>query len=218
MDEIHEKPVLMITDGDLSGQKWVMHGNELTVGRGGEADVVLPERQISRVHMRIVRGEEGYTIEDLLSKNGTHLNGVPLTDAVPLRDGDEIQIALAVKMRFVGSEATLPLDTTGLIPSNMQLDTHTRQVSVNGHLLDPPLSLKQYRLLELLYSLGGGVSTRDEVIDAVWLEDEQDGVSEQALDAVVRRLRDRLSELEPDHQYIVTVRGHGFRFNSNQED
>jgi len=27
----------------------------------------------------------------------------------------------------------------------------------------------------------------------------------------VRRLRDRLAELGNDHEYIVTVRGHGFR-------
>jgi DNA-binding response OmpR family regulator len=36
-------------------------------------------------------------------------------------------------------------------------------------------------------------------------------VSEQAIDALVRRLRDRLAELDPDHRYVVTVRGHGFR-------
>ncbi|NOG49501.1 MAG: hypothetical protein HND48_08690 [Chloroflexi bacterium] len=27
----------------------------------------------------------------------------------------------------------------------------------------------------------------------------------------MRRLRDRLAEIDPDHQYIVTMRGHGFR-------
>ncbi len=39
----------------------------------------------------------------------------------------------------------------------------------------------------------------------------RDGVSEQAIDALVRRLRDRIAELDPKHQYIITVRGHGFR-------
>jgi DNA-binding response OmpR family regulator len=36
-------------------------------------------------------------------------------------------------------------------------------------------------------------------------------VSEQALDALVRRLRDRLAEIDPIHNYIITVRGHGLR-------
>ncbi len=37
------------------------------------------------------------------------------------------------------------------------------------------------------------------------------GISEQAIDALVRRLRDRIAAMDPDHAYIVTVRGHGFR-------
>ena len=28
----------------------------------------------------------------------------------------------------------------------------------------------------------------------------------------MRRLRERLTELDPEHPYIVTMRGHGFRF------
>ncbi|PJF35367.1 MAG: hypothetical protein CUN49_10965, partial [Candidatus Thermofonsia Clade 1 bacterium] len=57
----------------------------------------------------------------------------------------------------------------------------------------------------------GGICTREDVVSAVWPDDVSDGISEQAIDALVRRLRDRISEYAPDHQYIVTVRGHGFR-------
>ena len=56
--------------------------------------------------------------------------------------------------------------------------------------------------------------TRDEVIAAVWPEAVGEGVSEQAIDALVRRLRDRLAEIDADHQYLVTVRGHGFRLDN----
>jgi DNA-binding response OmpR family regulator len=77
--------------------------------------------------------------------------------------------------------------------------------------LDPPLSLAQYRLLELLYENRNRVVSREEVVSAVWAEDEAEGVSEQAIDALARRLRERISEIDPDHQYVVTVRGHGFR-------
>lgn len=215
MNQVSEKPVLMVVEGELQGQKWVMHGDELTIGRGGEADIVLPERQISRLHVRVSRGADGYVVEDLQSKNGTHLNGAPLSGGgQPLYDGDEIQIALAVKMRFVGSEATVPLEVETPTPGRLQLDTSTHQVSIGGQVLDPPLSLLQYRLLELLYEREGGICSRDEVIDAVWPEDESAGISEQALDAVVRRLRDRLAEVDPDRQYVVTVRGHGFRLDT----
>jgi DNA-binding winged helix-turn-helix (wHTH) protein len=40
------------------------------------------------------------------------------------------------------------------------------------------------------------------------------GVSDQALDALIRRLRDRLAALDPTHQFIDTVRGHGIRLDN----
>jgi DNA-binding response OmpR family regulator len=91
------------------------------------------------------------------------------------------------------------------------MDTEAKRVWVAGQELDPPLSLAQYRLLELLYDNRSRVVSREEVVSAVWAEDESEGVSEQAIDALARRLRERIAEADPDHQYVVTVRGHGFR-------
>ncbi len=45
-------------------------------------------------------------------------------------------------------------------------------------------------------------------------DSEDAGVSEQAIDAVARRLRERIAALDSDHEYIVTVRGHGFRLDN----
>jgi DNA-binding winged helix-turn-helix (wHTH) protein len=55
---------------------------------------------------------------------------------------------------------------------------------------------------------------RDELIRKIWEEEESSGVSDQALDALIRRLRDRLMEFDDSHQYIVTVRGHGTRLDN----
>jgi DNA-binding response OmpR family regulator len=40
-------------------------------------------------------------------------------------------------------------------------------------------------------------------------------VTEQAFDALVRRLRERINQIDPDYDYIVTVRGHGLRLVNN---
>ncbi len=210
-----DKPVLIIHEGEKAGTRWTVREDELVIGRGGECDLVLPERQVSREHIRIYRGtDNSYYLEDLDSKNGTWVNGKQVKAAtVPLRDGDEIQIALAVKITFVGSEATAPLMVDELpgVLGRLQLNRDSRRVFIDRVEVDPPLSLPQYRLLELLYDGAGAVRTRDEVIEAVWPDAVGEGVSEQAIDALVRRLRDRLAEVDPAHQYIVTVRGHGFR-------
>jgi hypothetical protein len=217
MTDTVDKPVLIIHEGEKAGQRWTIREDELIIGRGGECDLVLPERQVSREHIRIYHAGNTYYMEDLGSKNGTWVNGKQVqSDTVPLQDGDEIQIALAVKITFVGSEATAPLlvdELPGTL-GRLQLNPDSRRVFIDGVEVDPPLSLPQYRLLEMLYDGAGGVRTRDEVIEAVWPDAIGEGVSEQAIDALVRRLRDRLAEVDPDHQYIVTVRGHGFRLDN----
>jgi DNA-binding response OmpR family regulator len=219
MTQNADKPVLIIRDGEAAGQRWVLHQDEVLVGRGGECDLVVPERQVSRMHMRIRREGEKYILEDLDSKNGTLVNGQPLKGECQIRDGDEIELARAVTIAFFGSEVTLPLEfvqTTdiGSTGTRLRLESAARRVFIGDRELDPPLSLPQYRLLELLHEKKGAVSTRDEVVDQVWPESEGEGVSEQAIDALVRRLRDRLAELDPEHQYVVTVRGHGFRLDN----
>ena len=52
---------------------------------------------------------------------------------------------------------------------------------------------------------------RHHLIVNAWGEDQAVGVSDQALDALLRRLRDRIAEIDPAHPYIVTLRGHGIR-------
>ncbi len=128
-----------------------------------------------------------------------------------LKDGDEIGIAFAARLSFVDAGATAPLLFKEEMGPAIRMDTEAKRVWVAGHELDPPLSLAQYRLLELLYDNRSRVVSREEVVSAVWAEDESEGVSEQAIDALARRLRERIAEVDPDHQYVVTVRGHGFR-------
>jgi len=206
-----DMPMLIIYEGELKGQRWIIEQDQVIIGRGSDCDIVLPERQSSRQHAQIERDKDGYLLRDLASKNGTCVNGQEVRDKpYRLKDGDEIQIALCVKMGFVGTDATLPLELTG--PGRgLRVDRAAKRVFIGGHELTPPLSVAQYRLLELLLDHEGKVVSRDAIVTAVWPEEESMGISEQAIDALVRRLRDRISAADPDHAYIVTVRGHGFR-------
>ncbi len=207
-----ESAMLVLQRGADAGRRWPLdRRNPLTIGRSEDCDIILPDRQVSRYHAQITWQGDHFQLEDLDSKNGTHVNGQELRGApVALQDGDEIQIALRFKLGFVDAGATAPLTLeTGEL--GLRLDKETRQVWVNGKLVDPPLSLHQFRLLEALWDAGGSVISRERVIAAVWPEASSDGVSEQAIDALVRRLRERLAEGDEEFRYIVTVRGHGFR-------
>lgn len=214
-----ELPILIIQDESHPAHNWELTKDDVVLGRGEECDLVLTERQISRQHIRIFRYGDTYHIRDLDSRNGTWVNGQQLKGELELHDNDEIHLALAVRIRFIGSASTSPLATE--VPAfnvgRLRLDPEARRVFIRGQELNPPLSLPQYRLLELLYVHSGRICTRDQVIENVWPEAMGEGVSEQAIDALVRRLRDRLTEIDPENQYIITVRGHGFRLENPAE-
>ncbi|MBW7883541.1 MAG: FHA domain-containing protein [Caldilineaceae bacterium] len=207
-----ESAMLVLQRGAETGRRWPLDRTRpLTIGRSEDCDIHLPDRQVSRFHARIAWTGDSFQVVDLDSKNGTHVNGQEVRgEPVPLRDGDEIQVALRFKLAFVDAGATAPL-TLDSDKRGLRLDKETRQVWANGILIDPPLSLHQYRLLEALWDSGGSVVTREQIIEAVWPEAASEGVSEQAIDALVRRLRERIEECDDEFKYIVTVRGHGFR-------
>jgi len=72
------------------------------------------------------------------------------------------------------------------------------------------LPLKEFELLEMLLRNPGRVLTRMQLIDRVWGSDYVGDT--KTLDVHVKRLR---SKVEPDPaspQFIVTVRGLGYKF------
>jgi DNA-binding winged helix-turn-helix (wHTH) protein len=84
---------------------------EHVLGRSQEAAVFVDDVGVSRQHARITIGDEGATLEDLGSKNGTMLNGHAIHGPTPLADGAVIVLgATALKFRVfmaVGSTETL---------------------------------------------------------------------------------------------------------------
>lgn len=212
-------PVLVGQTGPLNGQRWMLRINT-TVGRDVTCEIMIPDRQVSRRHATFTPSPKGIVLEDLGSKNGTHVNGQVLENSVILKDGDIVQIAFAQQFTFLSSDATLPLEYPAEIkssveaPGQLKLEKRSRQVWVKGEEIIPPLSVSQFQLLEILFENQGKVVSRKEIIEKIWGEENAIEVSEQALDALVRRLRDRLASLDRHSSYITTVRGHGLRLDN----
>jgi DNA-binding winged helix-turn-helix (wHTH) protein len=214
MKSSHEDyPLLIAQEGPLKGQRWTL-SQTIVLGRDASCDVAITDRQISRYHARITPTSEGVILEDLGSKNGTHLNGKLLTGPMVLQDGDIVSIATAQQFMFIVSDATTPLLDGSPQHGRLLMDLKSRRVWVNQQQLVPPLSAQQFKLLWLLYERNGQVVTRPDLVAVVWGDEQSAGVSDQALDALIRRLRDRIAALDPTHQYIDTVRGHGIRLDN----
>ena len=235
-----EVALLVAQSGPLNGQRWAIN-KPIILGRDRNCDIIITDRQISRNHARIWISHAGVILEDLNSKNGTYCNGQLSVGEVLLKDGDIIQVALAQKFIFISSDATLPLNHSDLEIGTLQeplqdmisdpkkevrrlrLEKRSRRVWINsydvdGQLLEkeilPPLSVSQFKLLELLYENQGKVVPRQDMITTVWGKEQALEISVQALDALVRRLRDRIAEADAIHAYIITIRGHGLRLDN----
>ena len=213
-----DAPLLVAQTGPLDGQRWVIR-KKLYVGREPTCDIVIPKRQVSRRHAVIIPTSNGVIVEDLDSKNGSHINGKRVQTSISMQDGDTLQIGLIQQFLFLSSDATLPLDSSDfeIHPQEnhlLRLEKRSRRVWIGTQEILPPLSVSQFTLLELLYEHQGRVVSRKELIISVWGEEQALMVSDQALDALVRRLRERLRESKSDHAFIVTVRGHGLRLDN----
>jgi DNA-binding response OmpR family regulator len=206
-------PRFLMQGGQLKGSEFVLTKESVSIGRAPDSDIVVGDRLASRHHARVDRQHGQFVITDCGSRNGTFLNGQRISEPQVLRDGDELQIGLEFKALYVDPEATGALVTEVLVRGRgLWLDQDRRETWVQGRKLVPPVSKAQFRLLALLQREPGRVYSRDEIVTAAWPEDASQGVSDETIDALVGRLRRRIATMDPHHQYIVTMRGHGFKF------
>ena len=67
--------------------------DQLVIGRQSPGQGILQgDEEIWRLHARISRRADGYAVEDLASTNGTYVNGVRITAAHSLAEGDMIAV------------------------------------------------------------------------------------------------------------------------------
>jgi DNA-binding winged helix-turn-helix (wHTH) protein len=98
----------------LASREIELSEGENVVGRDRDAVLWIDHTAVSRRHASIVVSDGEVTLEDLGSKNGTHLKAERITGAVPLRDGDEIRIGpVAMTFRVMSRVGTTETEGKG---------------------------------------------------------------------------------------------------------
>ena len=83
---------------DLLGRRYAF-SDVLTIGRGEDCDIVVPDAFVSHHHARIASRGNQYVLEDLGSRNHTYVNDVEIEDHTYLKTGDIIRVGF-VSLRF----------------------------------------------------------------------------------------------------------------------
>jgi two-component system alkaline phosphatase synthesis response regulator PhoP len=95
---------------------------------------------------------------------------------------------------------------------NINIDFEKHEVTRNGNKIE--LTLKEFELLKILIENKGRVMTRDFLLDKVW---GYEYVGEtRTIDVHIRHLRQKIEEMDKKPKYIETIRGIGYRFNSEE--
>jgi len=87
---------LIIQEGYRLVGEFAIPKGETTIGRSEECTLVLSPQGVSRLHVKLRREDDRVTLEDMGSRNGTFLNGVPVTQPVLLKHMDVIQLGDAM--------------------------------------------------------------------------------------------------------------------------
>src|SRR5699024_6822376 len=75
----------------------------VSIGRSNKSSIIIKDPYTSREHLRIVKDEGDYYLEDMESGNGTIVNGEKIMDVVRLKNGDRIKLG-AVEFLFVNRD------------------------------------------------------------------------------------------------------------------
>lgn len=96
----------------VSGRRIPLRDGENLIGRDPRSSVWLDSASVSRAHARIIVGQDGVSIEDCRSKNGTRVGDTRVTGATSLRDGDRLRFG-TVSALYRASGAGMSTETQG---------------------------------------------------------------------------------------------------------
>ncbi len=206
------------------GKVFALEKSKLVIGRlapGSKPDIPLIDDYISRTHAELSLDGDCFMLRDADSKNGTELNGQPVEPGKSYALEDNAAIGLGiiddvprVILRFKERDDTIPLQRQASKSKPkpvcwLRIDDGKKEAWVDGKAVALPK--KEYSLLRLLYRNAGNYCSRDEIINEVWADVEDQGwVSDAAVDQLIHRIREKMEPNPAKPKRIVSKKGFGY--------
>ena len=99
------------------------------------------------------------------------------------------------------------------IKSEIVFEKSSNEIKIGENVISDQLTSSEFKLFKFLILNKDKILTKEEVINSVWGEKTTTlGVTDQALDQLIFRLRKKIENNPNKPQYIQTVKGRGFKF------
>jgi pSer/pThr/pTyr-binding forkhead associated (FHA) protein len=85
-------PALIGISPNVSEQKYILDKDKLEVGRRPNSDISLNSSGVSSMHAHVIQQDGLWKVMNLLSSNGTYVNGEKITEAI-IKPGDRVAFA-----------------------------------------------------------------------------------------------------------------------------
>lgn len=105
-------------------------------------------------------------------------------------------------------------EVTEITLGPFRIDRAAHRLFMHDRELD--LTSTEFKLLDFFLSHPGHAYGRDQLLNEVW--GEQRFVTPRTVDVHVRRLREQIEEKPDEPRYLITVRGFGYRFETQPPD
>jgi pSer/pThr/pTyr-binding forkhead associated (FHA) protein len=169
--------VTLILNTKGRSRRFHLQRPETVIGRQHGTNLRIPSAEVSRRHC-MLRKEDGYvTVEDLESRNGTFLNGAPVTAKEVVRPGDHLRIGpvtfvVDYEQPSADLDALFPddldaIDVIPIKPDEQPTSPHPRHktpapdAAISPLLEDEDVSSKDLELAADNWRLPGGADLRD---------------------------------------------------------
>jgi DNA-binding winged helix-turn-helix (wHTH) protein len=144
----------------------------------------------------------------------SNLNGIltkdikeyPYLENIDLVKNGKIQIPLLTE--YLKEKGIKPKENERII-----YNESTNEILKGDKTLSDNLTSSEFKLLSFFLANKDAILDRDEIINAVWKENKTtEGVTNQALDQLIFRLRKKIEEDPNNPIHLQTVKGRGFKF------